>query len=188
MVRDGISPHPHLFWRSNKQDDCRPVLHRPSLLSSHLHRECLLSASRRPQRRVQFAVDQDASEESRIGRSGHGEQMTGFGSASCHPDLRHKNAQPSARRLPKCPLRGSPDQATGDRFGSIVLKKSGTEGPSAIFESEGPVQHRFIAIARAITNHTFVRSSASDFFNTIGRDRSLNRAVAPSHFVKGTPG
>src|SRR5215472_15057689 len=51
----------------------------------------------------------------------------------------------------------------------IVLKKSGTEGPSAIFESEGPVQHRFIAIARAITNHSFVRSSASDFFNTIGR-------------------
>src|SRR5215472_4261631 len=49
----------------------------------------------------------------------------------------------------------------------IVLKKSGTEGPSAIFESEGPVQHRFIAIARAITNHSFVRSSASDFFNTI---------------------
>ena len=45
MVRDGRSPHTHLFLRSNKQDDCGTVLHRASLLSSHLHREsCALPA------------------------------------------------------------------------------------------------------------------------------------------------
>ena len=62
--------------------------------------------------------------------------------------------------------------------GWIVLKKSGTEGPSAIFESEGLLQHRFIAIARAITNHSFVRSSASDFFNKIGGKQPLTRRLA----------
>src|SRR6516225_1795597 len=49
-VRDGRSPHTHLFLRSNKQDDCGTVLHRASLLSSHLHRESLPSGSKRAQR------------------------------------------------------------------------------------------------------------------------------------------
>src|SRR6516165_4560619 len=41
-VRDGRSPHTHLFLRSNKQDDYGTVLHPASLLSPHLHREACL--------------------------------------------------------------------------------------------------------------------------------------------------
>jgi hypothetical protein len=50
-------------------------------------------------------------------------------------------------------------------FPPIVLKKSDAMGTSAIFESTRPLRYQFIAIAPGITNHSFVRSSSSAFFN-----------------------
>src|SRR6516162_7920595 len=49
-IRDGRSPHTHLFLRSDKQEDCGTVLHGPSLLSSQLHRESLPPGSKGAQR------------------------------------------------------------------------------------------------------------------------------------------
>ena len=60
-VRDGRSPYTHLFLRRNKQDDCGTVLHRASLLSSHLHRESLPSGSKRAQRTAAAIAVQLAS-------------------------------------------------------------------------------------------------------------------------------